>query len=112
MTETKIYLYIKLLLRVKTTNNFVAEKATVSFAVASVCESLGLLVADLLEVGDAGEVDHGGRAAHEDEGVLGRREEVLADHLLVDEARAVFPAYKIGRVTFWNILESRGKSSV
>ena len=73
----------------KTTNNFGTSFDAKS---VSVGESLRLLVADLLEVGDAGEVDHGGRAAHEDEGVLGGLEEVLADHLLVDEASAVLPA--------------------
>ena len=46
----------------------------------------------LLEVGDAGEVDHRGRAAHQDDAVGGGREESVADHVIVNEPGAVTPA--------------------
>mmetsp|Transcript_33697 Transcript_33697/g.104027 ORF Transcript_33697/g.104027 Transcript_33697/m.104027 type:complete len:305 (+) Transcript_33697:108-1022(+) len=46
---------------------------------------------DLLKVGLARVRDHRRRAAHEDEGVVRGARQVLADHVLVDEARAVLP---------------------
>ena len=48
-------------------------------------------VADLVQVGVAGELDHGGGAAHEHQGVVSGRGEVLADHVLADEAFTVLP---------------------
>ena len=46
----------------------------------------------LLEVGDAGEVDHRGWAAHQDDAVRGGREESVADHVVVNEPGAEAPA--------------------
>lgn len=46
----------------------------------------------LVQGGDAGEVDHGRRPAHERDDVIAGREQVFADHVLVDKAGAVFPA--------------------
>ena len=65
-----------------------------------VCESLPLCVSDLLQVGDAGEVDHGRGAAHQDDGVRAGREQVLADHVLANEAAAVLPAWNKKNRTF------------
>ena len=42
-------------------------------------------MADLLEVRDAGELDHGGRAAEEHQRVVPGGREVLLDHRLVHE---------------------------
>lgn len=49
-------------------------------------------VAHFVQVGVAGELDHGRRSAHEDEAVVGRGWEVIPHHVLVDEALAVLPA--------------------
>ena len=43
-------------------------------------------MADLLKVRDAGELDHGGRAAEEHERVIPGGREVLLDHRLVHES--------------------------
>ena len=48
--------------------------------------------AGLLQVGDAGEVDHGWRAAHQDNAVGRGWEEPGADHVVVHEPGAVAPA--------------------
>ena len=48
-------------------------------------------MAELRQVGFAGEVDHGRGAAHEGEGVGGGGEQVLGEHLLADEPCAVVP---------------------
>jgi len=57
-----------------------------------------LLVAQLVEVGGAGKVDHGWRATHEHEVVSGWRKEVILDDLGRNEAHAVLPGWNIGKV--------------
>jgi hypothetical protein len=52
----------------------------------------GGLVADLLQVGEARKLDHPRRAAHGDDRVGAGRQQVVAQHLLVDVAGAVGPA--------------------
>src|SRR5690625_625187 len=52
-------------------------------------ESVRLPVADLVQVGQAGMFDHRRRSAHQNDGVVGGRWQVLADHLVVDEARTI-----------------------
>lgn len=50
-----------------------------------------LRVAQLLQVGETGILDHGGRPTHEDLGVLSGRGQVGGDHVSVDETRTVLP---------------------
>lgn len=50
-------------------------------------------VSQLVQVGGAGKVDHGGRAAHEDQRVVPGRVQVLGDHLGAHEAAAVLPSW-------------------
>lgn len=49
-------------------------------------------VAHLVQVGVAGELDHGGRAAHQDERVVAGGRQVIPHHVFADEALAVLPA--------------------
>lgn len=44
-----------------------------------------------VQVGVAGELDHGRGAAHQDEGVVAGGRQVLSDHAFTDEALAVLP---------------------
>lgn len=48
-------------------------------------------VADFVQVGVAGELDHRRRSAHQDEGVVAGRGEVFPHHVFIDEALAVLP---------------------
>lgn len=56
-----------------------------------VLEPVLLLVAELLEVRAARELYHGGRAAHDDQGVGGGGRQVRRNHVRVDEAGTVPP---------------------
>lgn len=48
-------------------------------------------VADFVQVGVAGELDHGRRPAHQDEGVVIGGGQVFPHHVFTDEALAVLP---------------------
>ncbi len=48
-------------------------------------------VANFVQVGVAGELDHRRRPAHEDERVVTGRRQVFPHHFLIDEAFAVLP---------------------
>lgn len=48
-------------------------------------------VADFVQVGDAGELDHRWRSAHEDERVVAGRWQVVPHHVFTDEPLAVLP---------------------
>ena len=48
-------------------------------------------VAQLVEVGQTGELDHGRRTTHEDECVGARFGQVLLDHVFAHKTRAVRP---------------------
>ncbi len=61
------------------------------FIVVLIRESHFRSESGFLEVGDASEVDHRGRAAHQDDAVGGGGKEVLRDHVVVDEPCAVSP---------------------
>lgn len=50
-------------------------------------------VSQLVQVGDAGEVDHGRRTTHNDHGILLWPRKVFLDHVCTHEALAVRPAY-------------------
>lgn len=54
-------------------------------------EAAALGVTHFVQVWVAGELDHGRGAAHQDEGVVSGRGEVLPDHLFTDEALTVRP---------------------
>mmetsp|Transcript_27038 Transcript_27038/g.70719 ORF Transcript_27038/g.70719 Transcript_27038/m.70719 type:complete len:229 (+) Transcript_27038:472-1158(+) len=56
----------------------------------------GILMAQLLEVWLAREIHHRRRAAHDGDGALAGREEVIPDHRLADEAGVVFPLFALG----------------
>ena len=58
-------------------------------------EALCLPVAQLVQVGVAGELDHGGGATHEDHAVIAGGGQVLLDHVCVDEALTVLPVWII-----------------
>ena len=68
-----------------------------------------LAVAQLVQVGLAGEVDHGRRATHNDQVVVARGCEMVADHVFTDEALAVAPAL-LGPVKRVPELEALGMS--
>mmetsp|Transcript_27037 Transcript_27037/g.70708 ORF Transcript_27037/g.70708 Transcript_27037/m.70708 type:complete len:229 (+) Transcript_27037:472-1158(+) len=57
----------------------------------------GILMAQLLEVWLAREIHHRRRAAHDGDGALAGREEVIPDHRLADEADVVLPLFALGR---------------
>lgn len=59
-------------------------------------EPAAVVVADFVQVWVAGELDHGRRSAHEDEGVVAGRRQVVPDHVLADEALAVLPVWHTG----------------
>lgn len=48
-------------------------------------------VAHAVQVGVAGELDHGRGSAHQDEGVVAGGRQVFPHHVLADEALAVLP---------------------
>lgn len=48
-------------------------------------------VADFVQVGVAGELDHRRRSAHQDDAVVARGRQVLPHHVFTDEALAVLP---------------------
>mmetsp|Transcript_51375 Transcript_51375/g.137409 ORF Transcript_51375/g.137409 Transcript_51375/m.137409 type:complete len:203 (+) Transcript_51375:9-617(+) len=62
----------------------------------SECEDTLLRMPQLLEVGQAGVLQHGRRAAHKRHRVLVRREKMIADHVLIYEALAVAPLLALG----------------
>lgn len=49
-------------------------------------------VTHAVQVGVAGELDHGRGSAHQDEGVVAGGRQVFPHHVLADEALAVFPS--------------------
>lgn len=48
-------------------------------------------VADFVQIGVAGELDHRRRSTHQDEGVVAGRRQVFPHHVFADEALAVLP---------------------
>lgn len=54
-------------------------------------EPTALGVADLVQVGVAGELDHGRRSAHQHQGVVAGRRQTFPHHVLADEALTVLP---------------------
>lgn len=61
------------------------------------------LVAKLVQVRNAGKVDHWWRATHEDHCVWAGWRQVAFDHLIVDETGAVLPTWSQGIMCFMNI---------
>lgn len=55
-------------------------------------ETPAIRMANFVQVGIAGKLDHGWRTAHEDKCVIARGRKLVAHHLLADEALAVLPA--------------------
>ena len=54
-------------------------------------ESHLFAVSDLIQVGNACEVNHWRRSAHQNDGVVARRRQVTGEHALAHEANIVFP---------------------
>ena len=54
-----------------------------------VCKSIRLRMAVLLKIGQAGVLDHGRRATHQNESIVTGRGQMLRHHVGVDEASAV-----------------------
>lgn len=82
-------------------------------------------VADFIQVGVAGELDHWWRPTHQDECVIAGRGQVLSHHVLTDEALTVLPAWNTvtyslmvqpredADTCWWNRIDSlRHKASV
>lgn len=65
-----------------------------SFENGLIDEALALLVAQFVQVGITGKLDHGRWTAHEDHRVITGWRQVLLNHLSTDEALTVLPICK------------------
>lgn len=65
-----------------------------SFENVLIDEALALPVAQFVQVGNTGKLDHGRWTAHEDHRVITGWRQVLLNHLSIDEALTVLPIFR------------------
>lgn len=82
------------------------------FRLISIGESFLGIITQLVQVGDASEVDHGRRTTHHHQMVVGWGEQMVLDHLVVDETDTILPTYKertIGSILIFPDPDSKTK---